>query len=97
VASIDTPVRDRGAAVEPKARPAVVVTGARTHFRRFTPFQRWVHFFIMISFSTLVLTGMPLKYSDKAWAQSWMGVIGGVENAGMIHRFAAMIMVACGI
>jgi cytochrome b subunit of formate dehydrogenase len=54
-----------------------------------------VHFFIMISFSTLVLTGMPLKYSDKAWAQTWMGFIGGVDNAGMIHRFAAMIMVAC--
>ena len=38
---------------------------------------------------------MPLKYSDKAWAQTWMGFIGGVENAGMIHRFAAMIMVTC--
>jgi len=97
VATVDTPVRDEGAAHAPKARPAVVVAGARTHFRRFTPFQRWVHFFIMISFSTLVLTGMPLKYSDKAWAESWMGLIGGLENAGMIHRFAAIIMVLCGI
>ena len=97
MATVDTPVRDEGATLQQKPRPAVVVAGARTHFRRFTPFQRWVHFFIMISFSTLVLTGMPLKYSDKAWAESWMGLIGGLENAGMIHRFAAIIMVLCGI
>jgi cytochrome b subunit of formate dehydrogenase len=96
VASVDTPIRDEGASLAPKPRAAVAVKGARTHFRRFTAFQRWVHFFIMISFSTLVLTGMPLKYSDKAWAQTWMGFIGGVENAGMIHRFAALIMVASG-
>jgi cytochrome b subunit of formate dehydrogenase len=89
-------MRDEGATLErrPKAAPVVAV-GARTHVRRFTAFQRWVHFFIMLSFSTLVLTGMPLKYSDKAWAQTWMGFIGGVENAGMIHRFAALIMVSC--
>jgi cytochrome b subunit of formate dehydrogenase len=97
VATVDAPVRDEGATLQQKTRPAVVVAGARTHFRRFTPFQRWVHFFIMISFSTLVLTGMPLKYSDKAWAETWMGLIGGLENAGMIHRFAAIIMVLCGI
>jgi cytochrome b subunit of formate dehydrogenase len=89
-------MRDKGATLErtPKAA-SVVAVGARTHVRRFTAFQRWVHFFIMLSFSTLVLTGMPLKYSDKAWAQTWMGFIGGVENAGMIHRFAALIMVSC--
>lgn len=95
MATVDIPVEEKGAAPERKAGPSVVVAGARTHFRRFTPFQRWVHFFIMISFSALVLTGMPLKYSDKAWAQTWMGFIGGVDSAGMIHRFAAMIMVAC--
>ena len=88
-----TPISATRARRRASAEGRAVVVGARTHFRRFTPFQRWVHFFIMISFSTLVLTGMPLKYSDKAWAQRWMGVIGGVENAGMIHRFAAMIMV----
>lgn len=98
MASIDSGIRDESAARAPApAAPKAVhaVVGARTHFRRFTAFQRWVHFFIMISFSTLVLTGMPLKYSDKAWAQTWMGFIGGVDNAGMIHRFSALIMVAC--
>ena len=95
MASIDSGIRDEAVALEAAPRVAHAAVGARTHFRRFTPFQRWVHFFIMISFSMLVLTGMPLKYSDKAWAQTWMGFIGGVQNAGMIHRFAAMIMVTC--
>jgi cytochrome b subunit of formate dehydrogenase len=95
VASADSGIRNEVVAQEPAARVAQASVGARTHFRRFTGFQRWVHFFIMISFSVLVLTGMPLKYSDQAWAQRWMGIIGGVQNAGMIHRFAAMIMVTC--
>ena len=95
MASIDSGIRDEGVALEPAPRVAHAAVGARTHVRRFTAFQRWVHFFIMISFSVLVLTGMPLKYSDKAWARTWMGFIGGLENAGMIHRFAAMIMVTC--
>jgi cytochrome b subunit of formate dehydrogenase len=95
VTSADSGIRNEVVAQMPAARASQAAAGARTHFRRFTSFQRWVHFFIMISFSLLVLTGMPLKYSDQAWAQRWMGIIGGVQNAGMIHRFAAIIMVTC--
>jgi cytochrome b subunit of formate dehydrogenase len=95
VASADSSIRDQRVTHEPAPSVAQATAGGRTHFRRFTGFQRWVHFFIMLSFFTLVLTGMPLKYSDEAWAQRWMGVIGGVRNAGLMHRFAAMIMVTC--
>ena len=95
MASVDTGINDGGIALEPAPSVARHAVATRKRFRRFTAFQRWVHFFIMLSFSILVLTGMPLKYSDQAWAQTWMGFIGGVENAGMIHRFAAIIMVTC--
>ena len=95
MASVDSGMREKAVTHAPAPAVAQAAFGARTHFRRFTGFQRWVHFFIMVSFSILVLTGMPLKYSDQAWAQRWMGFIGGVQNAGMIHRFAAMIMVTC--
>lgn len=64
-------------------------------YRRFTAFQRWVHFFIMLSFTVLVFTGMPLRYSDQGWAQWEMRHLGGIQTAGIIHRFAAMIMVSC--
>jgi len=95
VASIETDIQGEAAALEPTPTAVPAAVAGHTHFRRFSAFQRWVHFFIMVSFSTLVLTGMPLKYSDQVWAQRWMGVIGGVQNAGMIHRFAAIIMVSC--
>ena len=95
MASVDSGIDTKGVTLDPAPKAALAVVGTRTHYRRFTPFQRWVHFFIMVSFSILVLTGMPLKYSDKAWAETWMGFIGGVQNAGMIHRFAAIIMVTC--
>jgi cytochrome b subunit of formate dehydrogenase len=67
----------------------------RLQYRRFSAFQRWVHFFIMVSFTVLVFTGMPLRYSDQGWAQWEMRQLGGIQTAGVIHRFAAMIMVAC--
>ena len=95
MASVDSGIDTKGVTLDPAPKAALAAVGTRTHYRRFTPFQRWVHFFIMVSFSTLVLTGMPLKYSDKAWAETWMGFIGGVQSAGMIHRFAAIIMVTC--
>ena len=96
MASVDTGIDQGGIALDHAPdRAEVHPLHIRKRFRRFTAFQRWVHFFIMVSFSILVLTGMPLKYSDQAWAQTWMGFIGGVQNAGMFHRFAAMIMVTC--
>jgi cytochrome b subunit of formate dehydrogenase len=64
---------------------------ARMQYRRFSAFQRWVHFFVMFSFTILVFTGMPLKYSDQGWARWAMGLYGGVQMAGIIHRFAALI------
>jgi cytochrome b subunit of formate dehydrogenase len=95
VASVDGGLREKGVTREHASKVARTAVGTRTHYRRFSAFQRWVHFFIMISFSILVLTGMPLKYSSQTWAQRWMGLIGGVQSAGMIHRFAAIIMVSC--
>lgn len=67
----------------------------RLQYRRFSAFQRWIHFFIMVSFTVLVFTGMPLRYSSEGWAQWQMRHLGGIQTAGIVHRFAAMIMVAC--
>lgn len=67
----------------------------QVHYQRFTAFQRWVHFLIMCSFTVLVFTGMPLRYSDQGWAKWEMSHLGGIQTAGIVHRFAAMIMVSC--
>jgi predicted CXXCH cytochrome family protein len=62
-------------------------------FRRFNIFHRWMHFLVIVSFTTLVFTGMPLKYKDSAWAQWFMDLFGGVTAAGIYHRIAAVITV----
>ena len=62
-------------------------------FHRFNIFHRWMHFLVIVSFTTLVFTGMPLKYKDTGWAQWIMDLFGGVTAAGVYHRVAAVITV----
>ncbi len=57
------------------------------------PLDRFLHVLLILSFTTLVVTGMPLKFYDSAWARYLMDLIGGVANAGYMHRTAAFILV----
>jgi cytochrome b subunit of formate dehydrogenase len=61
------------------------------HIRRFTTGQRLTHLFVILSFILLALTGMTLKFANMAWANKLAEILGGVHNAGLIHRFAAVI------
>ena len=65
--------------------------GEALYFRRFTKSQRITHIFIIISFLLLATTGMMLKFAHMKWASFFAKIIGGVDMAGNIHRFAAMI------
>lgn len=47
---------------------------------------------MIISFMSLALTGMTLKFSYTGWAVVLSHILGGFETAGYIHRFAAVIM-----
>ncbi len=64
---------------------------SRYFVRRFTRAQRYTHVFVIISFLSLALTGMMLKFSAMPWANFVAGLLGGVKSAGTIHRFAAVI------
>ncbi len=64
------------------------------YITRFDIHQRVQHFFLMVSFVFLVLTGMPQKFADNAVSKWWIGVLGGVESARLIHRGAAWVMIA---
>ncbi len=59
---------------------------------RFTRLNRFLHVFMIISFISLALTGMTLKFSYTQWAVILSHLFGGFESAGYIHRFAAVIM-----
>jgi len=63
----------------------------RYYIQRFTLDQRIMHIFVILSFMGLALTGMMLKFAGMPWAQTLAGLFGGVEAAGRIHRFSAII------
>lgn len=60
-------------------------------FVRFSLSQRAEHFVMMISFTTLVVTGLPQKFFSDGWAQTLIMALGGIETVRLVHRaFAAL-------
>ncbi len=59
-------------------------------FRRFNRLSRMLHMLVIISFLTLAVTGMVLKFSYLPWAQWLSRVLGGFESAGTLHRLGAL-------
>ncbi len=65
----------------------------KLQFQRFSRLQRIQHIVMIISFISLALTGMTLKFAYTSWAYFISHLLGGFENAGNIHRFAAVVMI----
>jgi cytochrome b subunit of formate dehydrogenase len=61
------------------------------YIRRFSRAQRITHLFVILSFLSLALTGMMLKFSAMPWAAFVANALGGVRVAGVIHRVAAVV------
>ncbi len=66
-------------------------------YRRFTRFQRMLHLTMLLSFFTLALTGMTLKFSYTAWAVVMSKVLGGFDTMGALHRIAAICLGVVGL
>ncbi len=60
-------------------------------YRRFTPFERFLHMLVATSFLALVITGMPLKFYSTAWARAMFSLLGGPESARTLHHLAAIV------
>jgi cytochrome b subunit of formate dehydrogenase len=58
---------------------------------RFQPIDRFTHLLVIVSFITLVGTGMPLKFHGTEWARAIFDVLGGPEVAARLHRVGALI------
>lgn len=76
----------------PKADPVVATDEKPAKYKRFTRAQRLEHAFLFISFTSLVITGLPQLYS-----QTWIGSIaifsmGGIEFVRILHRGAAVLL-----
>jgi len=58
---------------------------------RFTTAERLAHLLVIISFLTLAMTGMALKFAMEPWAQQIAHLAGGFRVLGALHRFCACI------
>ncbi len=68
-----------------------VIPDAHKQYRRFNRKHIFLHILVITSFLGLSLTGLPLKFSDQAWAIYMMKLYGGAANAGLWHRICAGI------
>jgi len=59
---------------------------------RFSVKCRILHACMVISFISLAITGMALKFSYAFWAVLIARALGGFQSAGVIHRAAAVLM-----
>ena len=63
------------------------------YYDRFTIAQRVEHIILILSFTTLVVTGLPQKFVGNAFAEWMIAAFGGIEAVRIIHRIAAVLIV----
>jgi len=60
-------------------------------FLRFSLAQRLEHIILILSFTTLALTGLPQKFPLSPISQAVVSALGGIETIRVIHRIAATV------
>ena len=63
----------------------------RRQIRRMTRNETAQHWFLMISFIVLVITGFSLRFSDAFWVEWFFGWDGGFPMRGILHRVAVVV------
>jgi formate dehydrogenase gamma subunit len=63
-------------------------------YKRFTTGQRWEHVLLMLSFTVLLLTGLPQKYRTATWSQQILSSPERLELIQQIHHIAAVLLIA---
>ena len=77
-----------------RVKAASRTAGQERVYRRFTRFQRMQHLFMLLSFFTLALTGMTLKFSYAGWAQAITDLLGGQPAMAVLHRLGAIVLIS---
>lgn len=63
----------------------------KKYIERFDSYSRFLHLMVIISFLSLALTGMTIKFSGVGVFQYLSRILGGYVVTGFIHRTAAFI------
>lgn len=79
---------ERRLAQQVLARPA-----GRRKLIRFSIRQRIEHWILALLFTLLVLTGFPLKFADRDWAGTLIGLFGGLDIARNLHHWCGIGLV----
>lgn len=72
--------------------PVIKTLNGQRYFYRFSRNQRLQHIVLALSVIVLVLTGMPLKFSNTSWAPYLYKLFGGINAAPIVHRVAGSIL-----
>lgn len=70
---------------------SVKTSQATEEFVRFNLSQRIEHLLMMVSFTMLVVTGLPQKFYGADVSQTIILVFGGIDNIRLVHRTFAII------
>ena len=62
-------------------------------YRRLTLVMRIQHGILALTFTLLVLTGLPLHFADVGWLHYVLYLFGGFDGARSVHRVAGVTMV----
>lgn len=60
---------------------------------RFTLSQRLQHIVLLTSLIVLALTGLSLMFYNTAWGRFMISLEGGLARRGLIHRWAAIVLI----
>jgi formate dehydrogenase gamma subunit len=61
-------------------------------YERFPLARRIEHWVMMLSFTTLAITGLPQRFSSSPISIAFVGLLGGIEALRTIHHVAAIVM-----
>ncbi|MEE8417125.1 MAG: hypothetical protein V3S06_00530, partial [candidate division Zixibacteria bacterium] len=78
-------------------RKQIKLVNQKKQIRRMTYNEVWQHAFLTITFTTLVITGFSLRFSEAWWVKFLFGWEGGFPLRGIIHRVAAALFLLTAI
>ncbi len=79
---------------ESTAAPPAPASPPERVYTRFDVSQRVEHAVLLITFTTLAITGLAQKFAMAPLSEAVIRVLGGIEVARRIHRLAAIVLMA---
>ena len=65
----------------------------RLRLQRFTVIQRVQHWILFALFTTLAVTGFPMKFADRGWARVVVDLFGGLHVTRTIHHWVGIALI----